>query len=152
MLFISLYMYMVFHDAATPERYTYRPPCSLHYSPPICVPRARRLARHAARVLRSVEGTAGAGIDRAGRPMRRGEAGGDIGAGAEAGIDEAPRLQRAKSPVIGAEMMRLAGARDVPTDPAHSEVGARHTAKTPAESGVGAGRERPGGYRGPRHH
>src|SRR3546814_7418506 len=111
MLFISLYMYMVFHDAATPERYTYRPPCSLHYSPPICVPRARRLARHAARVLSSVEGTAGAGIDRAGRPMRRGEAGGDIGAGAEAGIDEAPRLQRAKRRVIGAEMLRLAVER-----------------------------------------
>src|SRR3546814_12668008 len=84
-----------------------------------------RLARHAARVLSSVEGTAGAGIDRAGRPMRRGEAGGDIGAGAEAGIDEAPRLQRAKRRVIGAEMLRLAVERAVPIDPEPGEVGER---------------------------
>src|SRR3546814_19334791 len=84
-----------------------------------------RLARHAARVLSSVEGTAGAGIDRAGRPMRRGEAGGDIGAGAEAGIDEAPRLQRAKRRVIGAEMLRLAVERAVPIDPEPGAVGAR---------------------------
>ena len=86
---------------------------------------AMRFIREAACPLDFGQAPAGAGVDRAGWPMRCRQAGGDIGAGAEAGIDEPARAQIVERGGIGAEPRRLAHRIAVPVDPEPGEVGER---------------------------
>ena len=57
--------------------------------------------------------------------MRRGEAGGDIGAGTETGIDEPARTQLVERGGIASEMRRLAHRIAVRVEPEPGEVGER---------------------------
>ncbi len=77
--------------------------CRLHVDPP-GMGHARRdvLRAHGVR-----QGATGAGIDRAFRAMRRGQARLDIGAGAEAGIEQVHRPQLVERRVIIGQALRL---------------------------------------------
>src|SRR3546814_3604561 len=60
------------------------------------------------------------GVDGAGRAVRRRQAGGDVGARAKTGIDEAARSQIVERGGIGAEPARLAYRVAVPIEAASS--------------------------------
>ena len=60
-----------------------------------------------------------------GHDMRRGKTRGDVGAGAEAGIDEAPRFKGFERRGIGSEMRRLTHRRAIAVDPEPVEIGQR---------------------------
>jgi hypothetical protein len=86
---------------------------------------AMRLARETALALGHRKRAARAGIDYAGGSVRRGETRGDVGTGAEAGIDEAARFQDFEGRGIGIETRRLAHRVAVAIDPEPIEVGQR---------------------------
>ena len=65
---------------------------------------------------------AGAGIERALGPVRRGEARGDVGAGAETGIEQALPAQPAERRLVQVQAPGLPGHRPVPAQAEPFEV------------------------------
>ena len=68
------------------------------------------------------EAAAGAGIQGSLRPVRRGEAGGDVGARAETGIEQVLAAQPVERRVVQVEALRLEGDRTVPFEAQPFEI------------------------------
>ena len=66
--------------------------------------------------LRARQVAAGAGIERTIRALWRIGRGGDVGAGAETGIDQAPRIEHVERAAVVREMFRLAAHWPVPVE------------------------------------
>ena len=113
-----------------------------HVEPP-----AMRLGRDAPFTLALGQRAARSGVDGAGRAVRRRQAGGDVGARAKTGIDEAARSQIVERGGIGAEPARLAYGVAVPIEAEPFEVGERCRdiifARTAAVDIVDADAEKP---------
>lgn len=98
-----------------------------HVEPP-----AMRLLRQSLFALGRAEVAAGAGIERRAVrrcAVRRREAGGNIGAGAEAGVDEPAGTKTGKRGGVIAQMLRLANRRAVESQAQPLEIGERSADK-----------------------
>ena len=74
------------------------------------------------RALGRVQSAAGAGIDRSFGSMRRGQARLDVGAGAEAGIEQPHRPQPVQRRCIGARPLRLEDDLPIPCDAQPAQI------------------------------